>query len=768
MTTNTTPKRLLNRQPSVLLDSVTQLFPASHEKPLKQALYTTGTFAIFGVVCTVAVSTYFVLQVFIKPLIWGALCGSFLFPFKYTLHKLLEDWLTESLNNGWPLLLQVLFLPISLFATFSDWLGMLLMRKWKMVLTFILVLLSCYGLHYMGLLSLMFQFGSDTFLQFISLCTFILDTVHYYRIMVVAILIIGIATTFVFSLQHVLAPYFALIAWFLVFMILLSFTSSFKIPVVILILTVVCIGFVTGDEDDRDADDISTQGTPRKKNSDIYFNVLFITFGVVILWMYMWIVTLMLIPLSFCLIKKLILHEKTFLFVDGVCRWCFHSPMVEIMSKVNLFYSNYKQVIFVHPLPCITSSFQKGDKKLHLFILSYLPVLTSVVIILMIFTNAMFMTIFVTVKVQQESVLAIQLASNVINETVSQNPEYQAWLPDNETMHRTMDSVVDKVYLEGREWISQKLKETSTQNNNLTKVENQILKIWDEVYHNMFVAKLKPKRRLLRQTSFKSDKSGLLSRIMDLLNMNEVISWLQENVSALMSLGETVLTILRSNISLILSTVSVVWSAVLNGGTLILNLLLSFVIFFTTLFHLLSVSTDQYKPIQMIGAAIKPFFSETPFETAMQDALSGVFGASLKMFGFYGLYTWVNHSMFGANLVYMPSVLAALFGVVPLLTTYWVCIPAALEIWLLQGNPLRAICLTVFQFLPTLFVDAAIYKDISSSGGGGHPYITGLAVAGGVYTFGLEGAIAGPLILCFLLVVVNMYAAATQKTNENV
>ena len=51
---------------------------------------------------------------------------------------------------------------------------------------------------------------------------------------------------------------------------------------------------------------------------------------------------------------------------------------------------------------------------------------------------------------------------------------------------------------------------------------------------------------------------------------------------------------------------------------------------------------------------------------------------------------------------------------------------------------------------------------------GGHPYLTGLAVGGGIYWWGCEGAILGPLMLCSLLTATRLYAALIRPPPQSV
>lgn len=47
---------------------------------------------------------------------------------------------------------------------------------------------------------------------------------------------------------------------------------------------------------------------------------------------------------------------------------------------------------------------------------------------------------------------------------------------------------------------------------------------------------------------------------------------------------------------------------------------------------------------------------------------------------------------------------------------------------------------------------------------GGHAYLTGLSIAGGMFLFGWEGAIFGPILLCLVVVIFNLMTNALKDT----
>ncbi|MPC37418.1 Transmembrane protein 245 [Portunus trituberculatus] len=341
-----------------------------------------------------------------------------------------------------------------------------------------------------------------------------------------------------------------------------------------------------------------------------------------------------------------------------------------------------------------------------------------------------------------------------------------------------------------------------------------VVELWDRVYQAWVVAHpqaVSPGPVVTSEAvamSFDSLMEGLKhSPGVSLSLVSEVVG---DNLGTVMSVLESVWGLLLGNLSLAISALTAVASLLLGGSLSILNALISVVVFMSSLFYVLSASGSVYKPVAVIvnlapgqmtqcqhthpalalsmhldhnhttftdaqlntsiapitlilhiQLPVPPQCLPTPsLGKAVEDAVNGVFIASLKMGAFYGMWTWLLHSLFSVNIVYIPSVLGAVFGAVPLVGTYWAAFPGALELFWHRESPWLAGFLLVAQLLPMSCVDTAIYADIK---GGSHPYLTGLAIAGGVFYWGVQGAILGPLLLCILKVATNMYSTLIQS-----
>jgi len=221
--------------------------------------------------------------------------------------------------------------------------------------------------------------------------------------------------------------------------------------------------------------------------------------------------------------------------------------------------------------------------------------------------------------------------------------------------------------------------------------------------------------------------------------------------------------IVSSNMTLVIQVVMTFFTGIIEGGAAFLNFVVEFVVFITALYYLLVYSEEEYLPVKYMTSLLPHSGGERKeYSAAFFDATRGIFGASMKLSVFYGFYVWVTHTMFGLELAFMPALMAGLLSVVPVVGVYWASAPGVLVLWLVEGRTLRALSFFLLQILPSYVIDMSIYSEIE---GGWHPYITGLAVAGGVYYFGLEGAIIGPVVVCVLKTALNLYESVYKNLN---
>ncbi|XP_011498566.1 PREDICTED: transmembrane protein 245 isoform X2 [Ceratosolen solmsi marchali] len=476
-----------------------------------------------------------------------------------------------------------------------------------------------------------------------------------------------------------------------------------------------------------------------------------------ILWKHKWIAIILIMPMAYFYLKK---FSSYFGIGNGVLKQCRRA-----IDLISLWCQERHQALIPISMRGLFKVIIIIDRKMTQILKESVDSVATTAVILGLIVFVLCTSVFITIQIYTEGMHLIQISGEILNSTLMNHPDID-WVPQQ--WEESVNSVLDNAYVYGRTAISDGIRKfvKDLEPAKAEQMEKKVLELWDRLYQAWMMSNDNPNMigpSVDVNAAFsvwESLTESIGKSPLQLFNMTSIQNFAKENVGILMSVLDSIWGIIKGNMSVILSLITELMYIVLMSGSVVLNFALSMIVFFTALFYLLNSSGKTYKPIELI-TNFSPISCHR-FATSLQEAIIGVFTATFKLASFFGMWTWFIHNLFQVKFIYLPTVLATLLGAVPFLDAYFACLPATIELWFTQGRFI-AIVFFLFHFLPCNIVVSEFYKEIK---GGGHPYLTGLSIAGGVFCLGIEGAIFGPLLLCCIMVAINLSRRYLQSPSE--
>ncbi|CAB3245659.1 unnamed protein product [Arctia plantaginis] len=382
----------------------------------------------------------------------------------------------------------------------------------------------------------------------------------------------------------------------------------------------------------------------------LYFKFLFFGCMCMLVWKHIWLLPVMLFFLAIHVLKRLLNYFGVWLF--------FENHLNNFKSKLNNWWELRQSALMPSHVRGIGKMLSICNASIREMAYSSVDTVSTCIVIVGLILFLIVAIVFICIQIYSEAIVVVQLSGSLLNSTYVQNSELHAYLPDG--WEEKLDSLIDNAYTYGREGISTAVKSILKEGDpeKINRVEQQILELWDRVYQSWvsghFAASVGPQ---VDGSAIQDSWDNFVNDVSNTpgtFDYSGIVSWVQANLGTLSAIATSIWAPLASNVSLLAGSVGALTSLLLCGGSALINIFINLVVFFTTLFYLLASSNALYKPVEVITQAQPNFGPRVGI--ALSVAINQVFRASFKMALFYGLWTWLVHNLFGAKVVYLPSV----------------------------------------------------------------------------------------------------------------
>ena len=192
-------------------------------------------------------------------------------------------------------------------------------------------------------------------------------------------------------------------------------------------------------------------------------------------------------------------------------------------------------------------------------------------------------------------------------------------------------------------------------------------------------------------------------------------------------------------------------------GNFILDLpaiLLQILVFFIILFYALRDGEKAYNYLK----SLSPFKKEIQekFFQHFKDITSSVIIGQIVVGIIQGIIAGTGYFIFGVPNALLLTILTIAIGVIPIIGPWFVWIPVDIYLFVI-GRTGAGIGLLIFGLFLINWVDTIVRPLIVSKRTQINSAIVLIGMIGGLFVFGLIGLIIGPLILAYILLVLELY-----------
>ncbi|TRY78928.1 hypothetical protein TCAL_12181 [Tigriopus californicus] len=459
------------------------------------------------------------------------------------------------------------------------------------------------------------------------------------------------------------------------------------------------------------------------------------------------------LPLLIYIVKELLIYFELMSQLEDLVK--------HVTGKLREWIKSREQHLIPLPIRTLYRLFLQVEDTLVDALPNYIDQLISAGLIVFLLVSTVGIIVLFSFEIYSEGVHIFHMSSQFLgtlgNSSLVQH--INGTILGNSPLN--LEDLFESGYLSGRKYLSSTIRDL-IQTGNETEAEElelQVLELWDRMYQYWQSKGSEEMGPQVSNEAIKSSFEDLYYGIMQQkwMSLATITQFSRENMGIITTVVEQTWLIVQSNLGLTLSGLGAVARVLLSSGSNLVNILMNFIVFLSALFYLLVYSGKVYMPLEVlsnVGHTLGKGFGDS-----LNNTVNGVFKVTIKMACFYGLWTYLTHTVFHASIVAIPVIVATFLAAVPLAGQYLVSFPAALEL-VLNERYLSAMGLILCHILPMWVVDAAIYSEIRRVI---HPWLTGLSIVGGVYYFGFDGAIYGPLILCAVIVTISMYTNILQE-----